>query len=178
MPQEVEMPKASLRVLLVILLVSLCGLPLDGCGDQLLVLGRGPRFQSVRAEYPAFILHYVNPLKVDPTVKDTNLRSFLGQAGHKFQSARSAKEFEESLKTGKYDLILIDFADASDFAEIIQAAASQPSVLPFVQGGKKEDISAAKKRYGIALKAPFGVQHLLDTIDDSMELRHKRRKAT
>src|SRR5262245_37834335 len=178
MPQEVRMPKASLRVLLVILLVSLCGLPLDGCGDQLLVLGRGVRFLSVRAEYPASILHYINPLKVDPTVKDTNLRSFLGQAGHKLQSVRSAKEFEESLRIGKYDLILIDFSDAPNFAEIIQSAASQPSVLPFVLNGKKEDISTAKKRYGIALKAPFGVQHLLDTIDDAMVLRHKRQKTT
>jgi len=172
------MPKALVSVLLVILLLSFSGLPLEGCGDQLLVLGRGVRFLSVRAEYPASILHYINPLKADPNVKDTNLRSFLGQAGHRLQSVRSAKEFEESLRTGKYDLILIDFVDAPDFAEIMQAAPSQPSVLPFVQTRKKEDISTAKKRYGIALKAPFAVQHLLDTIDDAMELRHKRQKAS
>jgi hypothetical protein len=152
-------------------------LSLDACGDKLLVLGRGVRFQSETAEYPASILHYMTSRIFDPaTLSDSNLQSFLGRAGHKLHSVRTAKELEEALRSGRYDIVVIDIEDAPAYEEMIESAPSKPLLLPFVYNGKKADITAAKRRYGVVLKAPAREAHWLETLDSAMELREKRQR--
>jgi hypothetical protein len=154
-------------------------LSLDACGDKLLVLGRGVRFQNETAEYPASILHYMTARNFDPaTLTDSNLQSFLGRAGHKLRSVRTAKELAEALRSGRYDIVVINVEEAPAFEEMIKSAPSKPLLLPFVYNGKKADVTAAKRRYGAVLKAPAKEEHWLETLDDAMELREKlQRKA-
>ena len=99
---------------------------LDACGDKLLVLGRGVRFQDETAEYPASILHLMTSRIFDPaTLTDTNLQSFLGRAGHKLRSVRTAKELQEALGSGRYDLVVIDVGEAPAFEAMIESASSR-----------------------------------------------------
>ena len=110
-----------LRGLLILVLATvvllLSGSPVNACGDRLLILGRGVRFQVDAAEYPASILHFMNPARPESGLGDSKLESILRQAGHRLHSVTSAKEFAEALRTGRYDLVLIDFADAPGLDE-------------------------------------------------------------
>ena len=154
-------------------------LTLDACGDKLLVLGRGVRFQSETAEYPASILHYMTSRVFDPaTLTDSNLQSLLGRAGHKLRSVRTATELEEALRSGRYDIVVINVEDAPAFEEMIKSSPSKPLLLPFVYNGTKADVAAAKRRYGAVLKAPAREAHWLETLDDAMELREKLQRKT
>jgi PleD family two-component response regulator len=165
-------------IVLALAVVSLfVGSPsLDACGDKLLVLGNGAQFNFTRAEYPARILHYMDPVK-GAAVSDSQLRSSLERAGHRFRSARSAKDFKDALGAGQYDIILIDVADARAFEAMIAEVPSdsRPLVLPTVDKDKKTDADAAKRRYQIVLQAPARPVHMLDTIDDAMKLRRQRK---
>jgi hypothetical protein len=61
---------------------------------------------------------------------------------------------------------------------MIRTAAAKPLLLPFIYGGTKSEASAAKKRYGVVLKAPAKEAHILETIDQAMELRERHARKT
>ena len=169
------MPKGFSMFVLAGVALFLSGPRVNACGDRLLVLGRGVRFQVDAAEYPASILHFMNPARPESgDLTDSKLEAILRQAGHRLHSVTSAKEFAEALRTGRYDIVLIDFADAPVLEEMVQASASKPLVLPFLYTKEKAAISAAAQRYGLVLKAPGKVGYLLATIDRAMELKQKR----
>jgi hypothetical protein len=171
------MPRALFALCLAAVVLLLTGIPADACGDKLLVLGVGPRFQIEAAEHPASILLYVNPnTPGSKEVGDSQLQAFLRQAGHRLQSVTGAKELAEGLRTGRYDIVLSAFADASALEEMVAATASRPFLLPFVYKGTKAEASAAERRYRCVLKAPARSGHWLATLDKAMELKQKQSK--
>ena len=147
---------------------------LEACGDKLLVLGLGGRFTTNRSDFPARILHYIDPVKYG-AVGDATLRSRVGAAGHTIAIARGPQEFEQALKTGQYDIVLIEVGEAKRFDALIQAAASKPIVLPTLYGGTKADLKAVELQYGVAVQAPARPALLLDRIDTAMEKHLGRR---
>ena len=156
----------------------------SACGDKLLVLGRGARFQAVTADYPASILFYVNPdAPGSEKVEFTQLQGIMRQAGHRFRSVRGREELAVALKTARFDIVLADFDDASRLEKAIQASPSQPLLLPWVYQETKADaqrakfsLKQAKERYRFALSAPFKVGNFLSTIDRTMEMKSQQAK--
>jgi len=156
----------------------------SACGDKLLVLGRGARFQAVTADYPASILFYVNPdAPGSEKVEFTQLQGIMRQAGHRFRSVRGREELAVALKTARFDIVLADFDDASRLEKAIQASPSQPLLLPWVYQETKADaqrakfsLKQAKERYRFALSAPFKVGNFLSTIDRTMEMKPQQAK--
>ena len=156
----------------------------SACGDKLLVLGRGARFQAETADYPASILFYVNPnAPGSEKVEFTKLQSIMRQAGHRFRSVRGREELAVALKTARFDIVLADFDDASRLEKMIQASASQPLLLPWVYQETKADAQRAKlslkqarEQYRFALGAPFKVGNFLSTIDRTMEMKSQQAK--
>jgi len=172
------MRRALITAALAVMVLFVAGPSLVACGDKLLVLGRGFQFKNVNSDYPALILHYMHSQKTssaDLTDKE-KLKPLLTSAGHKLDSFTSAKGFEDALRTGKYELVLIDAGDAAEFEEVIRSASSKPFVLPFVYGATKKEIAAAKRRYEIVLEAPARGTHLLEKIEIAMEKREKRQR--
>ncbi len=155
------------------------------CGDKLLVLGRGARFQAQTADYPASILFYVNPdAPGSEKVEFTQLQGIMRQAGHRFRSVRGREELAAALRTARFDIVLADFDDASRLEKMIEASASQPLVLPWVFQETKADaqrakitLKQAKEQYRFALNAPFKVGAFLSTIDRTMEMKSQQAKA-
>jgi hypothetical protein len=144
------------------------------CGDKLLILGRGVRFQVDTTDYPAAILLYMNPdAPGSQTWGDTQLQSVMKRAGHHLRSVRSREDLTESLKNGRYDIVLADISDAPGLEELLQAAPSQPVLLPWVYKGTKAAESAARQRYQFFLKAPGSVRNFLSVIDRTMESKPK-----
>jgi len=157
---------------LMVLLVN--SWPAGACGDKLLVLGNGVRFQVPTAQFRARILLFVNPN--DPaskTFSDTQLQSIITKAGHRLDNARSRDEFATKLKTKEYDLVLADFSDASNLEGLIQTARSQPLLLPWVYQPTKAVKDKAEKQYQLVLKAPAKVSNFLSMVDRTMERKEK-----
>jgi DNA-binding NtrC family response regulator len=157
----------------------------SACGDKLLVLGRGARFQAETADHPASILFYVNPnAPGSEKVEFTRLQGIMRQAGHRFRSVRGREELAVALKTARFDIVLADFEDASRLEKTIQASPSQPLLLPWVYQETKADaqraklsLKQAKEQYRFALSAPFKVGNFLSTIDRTMEMKSQQAKA-
>jgi hypothetical protein len=157
---------------LMVLLVN--SWPAGACGDKLLVLGNGVRFQVPTAQFRARILLFANPS--DPaskTFSDTQLQSIVTKAGHRLDTARSKDELATKLKTKDYDLVLADFSDASSLETLIEAARSQPLLLPWVYEPAKAVRDKAEKQYHLVLKAPARVSNFLSTVDRTMERKEK-----
>ena len=156
----------------------------SACGDKLLVLGRGARFQVETADHPASILFYVNPnAPGSEKVEFTQLQGIMRQAGHRFRSVRGREELAVALKTARFDIVLADFDDASRLEKTIQASPSQPLLLPWVYQETKADaqraklsLKQAKEQYRFALSAPFKVGNFLSTIDRTMEMKSQQAK--
>jgi DNA-binding NtrC family response regulator len=138
------------------------------------VLGNGVRFKVVNADFPARILLFVNPdYAGSATFSDTQLQSIVTKAGHRLDTAKSREELATKLKTRIYDLVLADFSDASSLEELVQAAPSQPLLLPWVYQPTQAEKSRAEKQYQLVLKAPVKVSNFLSTIDRTMERKAK-----
>lgn len=145
------------------------------CGDKLLVLGRGVRFQGDKPSQSASILLYLHAgSPATAAVGDPKFQSALRDAGHKLQAVGTREELDQALKTGKYDIVLTDFADAAALEPSAQASPSKPVLLPAVFNGTKAEAAAAEKQYGCVLKMPGRTGHYLAMIDKAMELKSKR----
>lgn len=145
------------------------------CGDKLLVLGRGVRFQAYTAVHPASILMFVRmPAKVGSPIADPQLQPALIKAGHKLRVAEDRERLEQELRSGVFDLVLSELEDAAAVEGQVQAAHSGALVVPVVYSGTKAEVEAAKKQYRCALKSPSGSSHYLAAIDAAMEVKAKR----
>ncbi len=167
------MPKILLNFGLVLTALFLSGMSASACGDKLLVLGRGVRFQN--DTQPASILIYLRSgSPASAAVGDPKFQSTLRDAGHKLRAVGSRQEVDEALKTGRYDILLVDVADAPALEQTAHSATSKPVLLPVVYNGTKAEAAAAEKHYRCVLKAPGRTGHYLAAIDKAMELKSNR----
>ena len=81
--------------------------------------------------------------------------------------------FDEALKNGKYDLVLVEPSDADGLAQEIRSAPSKPLVLPVLYRPTKAEATAVEKKFHCLLKAPDSSSHYLSAIDEAMEVRLK-----
>ena len=145
------------------------------CGDKLLVLNRGLRFQDLSGSRPASILLYSHTgSRTSDAINDGRLKSALVRAGHKLQMVEERSRLDDALKTGHYDLVLVDLADAPDVEEQLRAAPSPPVVVPVVYEGTKAEAEAVKKHYRCLLKAPDKSGNYLNAIDRALEEKARR----
>jgi hypothetical protein len=163
---------------LTILLLPLTALllnswPAGACGDKLLILGLGVRFAVDTADSPAWILLYANPAANSTPFQDEKLRSIVEKAGHRLRSVTTKEDLASALKTGRYDLVLADFADAGSVEPLIETAPSNPTLLPWIYQATKTEGARADKQYPLVLKAPASVGHFLSVVDRTMEKRAK-----
>src|SRR5688572_12296551 len=88
---------------------ALC-VPVAGhaCGDKLVVLGRGVRFERIhQAVNPGAVLVYLNPESNLPRAdEEFHLSASLELAGHTVQTVGSAGELERAWRSGEADVIL------------------------------------------------------------------------
>ena len=145
------------------------------CGDKLMLFARGARFGQVYSRaHAASILAYTPPNSAVPgVVKDLELQPALKQAGHKFQVVEDPTAFDEALKTGKYDLVLADVADAESLEQQMRSAPSSPRMLAVVYKPSKAEETAAGKKFRFVLKAPSKADRYLAAIDKAMEQKSK-----
>ena len=97
------------------------------CGEKLLVLGRGIRFQSRHSPRPASVLLYIPQSAAGRPLSDPNLESALKEAGHAVHAATTSADLESALHSGSYDVVLANITDAARASYCSHAAARDAS---------------------------------------------------
>jgi ABC-type amino acid transport substrate-binding protein len=141
------------------------------CGDKLLAIGRGVRFQRAYAERQASLVIYSNGAQNGATLSSTGLQTTLKRAGHKLQIVQDGSQLDEALKSGKVDVVLVNFADLGGITRLLQSAPSKPVIVPILFKPSKTELAAAQKEYKFALKASADEFQFLTAIDEAMKLR-------
>jgi hypothetical protein len=143
------------------------------CGDKLLSIGRGIRFQHAYGARPANVVIYSKANQAGANLTSAKLQTTLRQAGHKLRTAEGIGELEEALRSGKVDVVLADFGDVARITPQLQAASSKPVIVAVLFKPSKAEFAAAQKEYRYALKAPGDEVQYLSAINDAMKSRLK-----
>lgn len=138
------------------------------CGDKLVQIGRGVRYQRANAVRAASIL-----ILVDPGL-DRQMASRLGHAfttvGHKVQLVDGASQVATALRDNHYDVILTGSSGAAAVAREVQSSRSpQPTVISVVQRGTQVSENSASSV--ATLTMPSRQADQIGVIDRAMKAR-------
>jgi ABC-type amino acid transport substrate-binding protein len=154
-------------------IAALTGTAALACGDKLLAVGRGLRFQHVSAAHEANLVIYSAGTQSGATLSSPKLQTTLRRAVHRLHLVEGGSELDQVLKTGRVDVVLVDFADLAGITRQLQSAPSKPVILPILVKPSKTALAAAQKEYKFALKASADDFEYLTAIDEAMKLRLK-----
>src|SRR5258708_3122206 len=108
------MRRRALAAILGVSIVVFGGVPANGCGDKLLVLGRSIRLEALLGNRAAKILAFQHTgTHGAELIADLEFQSALKSAGYQLRVVRDTEELEVALRLGKYDLVIADISDAS-----------------------------------------------------------------
>ena len=159
---------------------------LDACGEKLLLLGRGIRFQSRHTPRPASVLLYIPQTEIGQPLTDPDLESALREAGHTVGAATTKAELETALRSGTYDVVLANITDAPDLDRAQLLTSTSAVVLPAVylvapapqaKQQIKADRDNASKAFGVMVVVPGRPGHYCAAVDKAMDLKLKRERA-
>jgi hypothetical protein len=159
---------------------------LNACGEKLLLLGRGIRFQSRHTPRAASVLLYLPQSATGQPLTDPNLESALKEAGHAVRAATTSADLESALRSGSYDVVLANITDAPDLERAQAVTAGNAVVLPAVylvapapqaKQQSKADRDNASKAFGVMVEVPGRPGHYCAAVDKAMELKLKRDRA-
>jgi len=159
---------------------------LQACGEKLLALGRGIRFQSRHSPRPASVLLYLPQSATGRPLVDPNLESALKEAGHAVRAATTSADLESALRSGTYDVVLANITDAPDLERAQAVSTGSAVVLPAVylvapapqaKQQTKADRDNASKTFGVMVEVPGRPGHYCAAVDKAMELKVKRDRA-
>ncbi|HEX9723042.1 MAG TPA: hypothetical protein VGC53_02030 [Vicinamibacteria bacterium] len=150
--------------------------PANSCGDKLLQMGRGVRFQLRPAAHPASVVIFAAPKHVAASSKsEGDLPGKLKKAGHKVTVVTDLPALDDLLRSGQIDVVVAAFADAASIESHIKTAPSPPNLLPIVVQGSADE-KLVRQQYRHFVKAPGKPNHYISAIDKTMGDRLKGNK--
>jgi hypothetical protein len=151
--------------------------PLDACGDKLLLVGRGLKFQRAYASLnPGHVLVYARAtLSTKAALRTPELHRALRQAGHSVSVIEDAGLLEQALRSTSVDVVLADVNDANRVGALAAAAATAPVVLFVAYPTAIEATPPAQM--ACKLKPSDRALKYLDVIEDAMKSRAAARRA-
>jgi len=162
--------------------------PVHACGEKLLVLGRGIRFQSRHTPRAASVLLYLPQTGSGRPLSDPNLESALREAGHAVHAVTTDADLESALRSGSYDVVLANITDAPDLERAQAVTERNAVVLPAVylfapsqlqaKQQTKTDRENASKTFSVVVEVPGRPGHYCAAVDKAMELKLKREAST
>jgi DNA-binding NtrC family response regulator len=130
--------------------LAVASVDLGACGDKFLRVGRSARFRRYAAVHPAAIL-IVKPVHATAAGIE-ELKAMLKQAGHRPVAVDNATEIAGVLAAAPYDLVIADYADASQIGNDLPSASSRPAILPILYKPTKAVEIEAEKHYAFLIK--------------------------
>jgi hypothetical protein len=160
---------------------------LHACGDKLLMLGRGIKFQSKHTPRAASVLLYLPESVTGQALTDPKIETSLREAGHAVRAVTSLADLETALRSGTFDVILANVTHASELEKARGAAEPSAVVLPAIyliaptsQANAKQqsrtDRDRASKDFSVVVEVPGRPGHYCHAVDQAMELKLKREK--
>lgn len=165
------------KPLLLVLIAAIITLPgltdANACGDKLLRIGRNFRYlQSFVKKHPARMLIYTPPNSATlPGAAAAKMQKYFQDVGHKPLAVDNLDKLNAALKSGQYDLVLTDFADAATLLRQVEGSASHTVVLPVLYKRSKDEVAAATRQYPFMVKNPRDASDFLQAIFNVMKSR-------
>ena len=159
--------------------------PSYACGEKLLVLGRGIRFQSRHTPRAASVLLYL-PQTASQSLTDPNFETALREAGHTVRVVTTNGALQTALQSGAFDVVLVNVSHAADLEWARAVTARNVAVLPAVyllatsqqqKRQAKADRVEATKEFGVVVEVPGRAGHYCAAVDKAMELKLKREQS-
>jgi len=100
--------------------------------------------------------------------KDLKLQAALSVAGHRPRSVENRTEFEQALRSGNYNVIIVGISDARTLKSEVEGAPGRPQLIPVLYKPKKEQFAAAQQQFSCAVKAERN-NRILHVLDDAMK---------
>lgn len=162
--------------------------PVLACGDKLMMLGRGIRFQSKHTPRAAAVLLYLPESATGQALTDPKLESALREAGHAVRAVTSPADLETALRSGTFDVVLANFTHAPELERAKAVAERNAVVLPAIylvtpaaaarsRQQSKVDRERASREFAVVVEVPGRPGHYCHAVDEAMELKLKREKA-
>jgi hypothetical protein len=145
------------------------------CGDKLIVLGRGVRFERItESRFPGSIVLFLNPQSRLPAADEKfHLVATLELAGHEVTSVATRAELAGRLRD-KPDLVLADIVDVRELHDELAAGADAPILMPVLYEPTEAELKEADALTSCAGQAAKRRRRqLLRTVEDLFERRAK-----
>lgn len=159
--------------------LSLCVLgqaaDLAACGDKFLVASRGTRFQRAGlVRRPASVLVYAAPSsRMSGMVSQLGVAEALSKVGYRPTIVTDAGEMARQLRDGRWDLVLLDLADAAALAST-GGPTPAPAVVTVAYDATGDAIARARRTYEGVIKKPGRSRAVVDAVDDALFARALR----
>jgi len=142
----------------------------DACGDKLLRIGRGARFQH--SLHTASVIIFL-PADAPPEASKNapKLQAFLKKPGHKANVVQGPERLSQVLGSGRYDVVLTALSDVATVQRQSETSTVKPVIVPMLFNAKKSDIAAVKKQYRAVVKDPNDGDEYLDAIETALRSR-------
>ena len=146
------------------------------CGDKLIVLGHGVRFERIaESRHPSTIVLYLNPQSRLPQADEQfHLAAVLELAGHTVAAVESQAELERSLRDEHPDMVIADLADARALREQLAESSAGPILMPVLYQPTKAELTEAEAQSScVGQAAKRTRRQLMRTVEDLLERRAK-----
>lgn len=141
------------------------------CGDKFIIVGRCVDYLRTHSSgHPGHVLIlWSSNSKAAAAIRDVELQDFLVQAGHRFTVMDETQSTPEAIRSGAYDVVLVDAADADRLR--LSLVGTPTRVLPVVYQATTAEVAQVRQIYHCALnvrRAPIKRTQLLVAVDDAM----------
>lgn len=147
------------------------------CGDKLVPLGGGVRFEQIHvSRHPGKIILFLNPTSTLRTANDEfGLSAALERAGHAVSTVENVQQLEAALQTGNPDLVLMDWSDVVQLHNEVQNEGGSPPILPVLYRPTAEQLLAAREQTSCLAPATKrkGRMVVVQSVEQIMERRGK-----
>jgi hypothetical protein len=160
--------KRSLLVLGVVVGLGLVGAntPAAACGDKIVDISQGVKFQRALGVNPATILVYVDADRVKRPVK--RLVASLSRVGHDVDLVTDQQVVIEALRRSEYDLVIAELGEVALMETVLVPGSSPPRLIPLVLDASDAELALATEDHPYVLSVPGRDNEQILTVDEAL----------
>ena len=136
------------------------------CGDKIVDISQGVKFQRATSLQAATIVLYIDADQIERPVK--RLRASLARVGHDVELISDRKVALDALRDGEVDLVIAELAEVAFLESMLASGSSPPRVIPFFLDGTDAELEKARGEYSYVLSLPGKDNELILTVHEAL----------